>query len=1170
MRLSSIKLAGFKSFVEPTTIALDDDLTAVVGPNGCGKSNVIDAVRWVIGESSARQLRGQSLEDVIFAGSKTRQPVGRAVVELIFDNSDGQFGGSYAGFAEISIQREHSRRTGSKYRINGTRARRRDVQDLFFGTGLGGRASYALIGQGAVNRLIDARPEQIRDLLEEAAGISKYKERRRETENRISHTRDNLERLQDRIGETAERVETLASQAEAARDYQRLQTEQQRLRRGQLVLRWRYWRDRADAAQAEQQRQRQALGQYQADKHQADQELAQTESDRQSASDVVDAAQAAYYDAQAEAQRVAQAIEHARQWREQRDAERNRLVARAEDLTKRLEDARAGRQDKAGEAERLVADQPTAVEAEQQAAAELERAEAGVQRAERDRDALFDDGNNPQRDLESAERRQAEAQNARNNADTRLASRQAELDAVEVIDRTALADEEQSHSARRQSLDADAETRRACAGELDQASARIVEWQDELESARDAASALRAQLAAETRMKNVLTGGDDEALNDWLGSDTIDPVADHVVIEREWQLAVERALGDLLRSRLVDNLSVFGDRQAPPNSLRLMVESASDAGPEAATATDPNSLAARMTGPASLRAAADLLFPIADVPSALARRQQLADHQQFITPAGALIGRHALSLPGAEAATDSALHRERAIQALTAQLTDADERTARAESELGRWQQTRDEQRQRLATLDESLDERRQTLQTERAELDDRYRRADRAEARRDELASELSQGRQAYDAARADIEQAGAQITELRDAVDQFQVERDQRQSRLTGARETRDRARQALTGADKHRREIETRASRAEAEHSAAQTRVTEAERARDELGTQLAAFDAEGGQDVATPDEAARQTAEVEQQSADTRLKEARRALESADSARAEARDSERALDDQVSAAREADYAARTDLETAAARRDGFAEQLAEIEATAQPAVLAADMPDEAEAESWQKAENKISRQIESLGNVNLAAIDEHAEAEQQQRYLNEQYADLDQALATLNEAIDKIDRETRSRLKTTFDQVNEHFAAFFSELFGGGEAALERTESDWLATGVQVIARPPGKSRVALAMLSGGEKTLTALALLFALFELNPAPFCMLDEVDAPLDDANVERFCELVTRMAKRLQFVVITHNKTTMECPRTLHGVTMAEPGVSRLVRVDVDEALAMAESSTA
>ncbi|NNC24503.1 chromosome segregation protein SMC [Salinisphaera sp. USBA-960] len=1164
MRLSAIKLAGFKSFVEPTTIELDDDLTAVVGPNGCGKSNVIDAVRWVTGESSARQLRGQSLEDVIFAGSKTRKPVGRAAVELVFDNADGSLGGPYADYAEISIQREHNRRTGSSYRINGTRARRRDVQDLFLGTGLGGRASYALIGQGSVNRLIDAKPDQIRDLLEEAAGISKYKERRRETENRIAHTRDNLDRLSDRIEECEQRVESLATQAETASEYQRLQAEQQRVRRGQLALRWRDWRDRAVSTQAEQQRQAEILAARQADKTHADQRLTNAEAERQTAANAVDTAQTAYYDAQAEAQRLSQAVEHARRWREQREAERTRLATRAEELDERLETATAERERTAAETERVRAEKPDVDAAEQRVADELEQAEVAARNAERERDALFEGGDNPQLDLDSAERRYTEAKDRRHYAEQRLQARQRELDAVEVIDRDALARETDNLDARQQAIETETQTRAECASALEALATRIGECERELASARDTAGELRAEHAAETRMKNALTGGDDDAINAWLDTAGVDEqavaLAERVTIEAEWQTAVERVLGELLRARLVPDLSVFEHAEVPPSALQLAIDQRTDGGIRA------ESLATKLSGPAPLIAAAETLFPIADVASALARRSELSDPECFITPDGALIGPYALALPGREAETDGVIARERAIEAIEMRLHEADQRVADTEAELGRVQQNRDDKRDELAALDQSLDARRQALQRERDECDDRRRRADRAEARQRELESEISEARQTIHDADAEAEQNARRIAELRTEAERFQAERERCQYALTTARDNRDAARRALTEAEHRRRDIEARISRAESEKAAAESRVAEARRSREAISTQLAELSDTDNDASEAPTQADVDNAEAARAAAETRLRDARHALDAAESACAEARQHVSTLDEAVAAAREAGHTARTELETAAARRDGFAEQLAEIEPETDIAALADAMDAAEDADAWQAAQNKMSRQIEALGNVNLAAIDEHAEAVEQHRDLQSQHADLDQALATLNTAIEKIDRETRTRLKSTFDQVNEHFDAFFNELFGGGEATLERTESDWLVAGIQVIARPPGKPRVALAMLSGGEKTLTALALLFALFELNPAPFCMLDEVDAPLDDANVERFCRLIERMAERVQFVMITHNKTTMERPRRLHGVTMAESGVSRLVSVDIDAALAMAE----
>lgn len=1166
MRLTAIKLAGFKSFVEPTTIELEDNLTGVVGPNGCGKSNVIDAVRWVIGESSARQLRGQSLEDVIFAGSKTRKPVGRAAVELLFDNADGELGGPYADYAEISIQREHSRRTGSNYRINGTRARRRDVQDLFLGTGLGGRASYALIGQGAVNRLIDAKPDQIRDLLEEAAGISKYKERRRETENRIIHTRDNLDRLADRISETGERVDALAFQAQAAKEYQQLQAEQQRLRRGQLVLRWRYWRNRAETAHNEQKAQAEIYAARQTDKTRAEAYLEAAARDRQTASEAVDKAQTAYYDAQAEAQRIAQAIEYARQWALQRDAERRRLDTRCDTLEKQLIAARAERDQKANDLEQIKITQPDVIDSEQLRAGELEQAEAGVRSSERELDALYDAGPNPQTELESAERRYSEAINRRHNAEQRLSARQAELDTVQSIDPDVLRQHQHTLESAQCALENEARSRTECAEALDEAAEHIEACERDLQSIRDDVAALRARHAAERRMKNALTGSDNQAINDWLRNAGWDgdllPVAEHVRVEPKWQRAVERVLNELLRARLVPDFVAFNTEEQPPFAVRLLRDHEHTGG-----GVNPESLAAKLSGPAPLVAAAEFLFPVQDIATALSCCDKLDEPQRFITTDGELVGPGSLFLPGADAETEGAISREQDIQAIEQRQNETETRQSEIESKLAYWQRVKDSKRRTLRILDQSLDQRRQELQYRRDDLDEQTYRSQRAEARRRELQNELEQIRRLIHEADAEEQQSAQRISELRDEVADFEAKRKRCQEALTKAREIRDKARQSLTEATNRRREIEARMSRAETEYCAALERSEQTRHSLEEARTQLAELDESRQDDNSSMPEASDvEQAEATRDAAANKLREARHKFENAESRQAEARTDLAAIDNALGSAREAVYVARTELETAAARRDDFAEQLGETDPDCDIAELEADMPDKEEADTWQKAHNRVTRQIEGLGNVNLAAIDEHAEAVDHLHYLQTQHDDLNQALNTLNSAIEKIDRETRTRLKSTFEQVNEHFAAFFSELFGGGQATLERTESDWLAAGMQVIACPPGKPRVALAMLSGGEKTLTALALLFALFELNPAPFCMLDEVDAPLDDTNVERFCALVERMAVRVQFVVITHNKITMERPRRLHGVTMAESGVSRLVSVDLDDALAMTD----
>lgn len=518
MRLSQIKLAGFKSFVDPTTLSLASNLTSVVGPNGCGKSNVIDAVRWVTGESNARQLRGEALQDVIFNGSNARKPVGRASVELKFDNSEGKLGGEYGAFAEIAVRRELGRDGGSKYFINNTRARRRDVIDLFLGTGLGGRSNYAVIEQGAVNRLIEARPEDMRQILEEAAGISRYKERRRETENRIRHTRENLERLDDLIAEVSQRLTTLKRQAGNAEKYKELKADERRLRGELLTLRWQARAAEVETAEATLRDAEERLRVAISTRREADSAREATGTAQQAAMTEVQNRQAVFYDAQAHVGRIEQALEHAREVEQMRQRERQQLVDRLNSLGQR-HDA-----DREADAKR-VEEQATRQAERDAAAAELEAAQQRLAKAEDEAgraETAWDEFNagdhNPVQQLDAERARARYAAQQRDALGQRDAARRAERDQLPAVDASGIADAERDVEARSGQLEAERSRSAAAAETIEVLRSEIADIEKRLTDQRTELAERQAELASERKMQQAVLREDDEAINAWLAA----------------------------------------------------------------------------------------------------------------------------------------------------------------------------------------------------------------------------------------------------------------------------------------------------------------------------------------------------------------------------------------------------------------------------------------------------------------------------------------------------------------------------------------------------------------------------------------------------------------------------------------------------------------------------
>ncbi len=1171
MRLTHIKLAGFKSFVDPTTLSLASNLTGVVGPNGCGKSNVIDAVRWVTGESNARHLRGEALEDVIFNGSNARKPVGRASVELCFDNSQGTLGGEWASYAEISVRRELTRDGASKYTINNTRARRRDVVDLFLGTGLGGRSNYAVIEQGAVTRLIEARPEDMRQVLEEAAGISKYKERRRETENRIRHTRENLDRLNDLIGEITERLTTLKRQADSAEKYKTLKARERQLKTELLALKWQQEARAVETAQARLGQVEQELRAATTARRDALAAREQAGHDQHAAGEAVQASQAVYYDAQASVGRIEQALAHARTLAERLDKERQSLVDRMD---------RAARSRDTDETRLVALDREIARDQSQltQAGHEHEAArqnrqaaEQAADEAERIWDGLSQQTTNPIQQLEAERTRARYAQAELEKLATRRDKR---IEEYRGLDTAADADLD----AQREALAARQDAQAAETAEHEAAQARerrhleaAAEAEQTLADIRREISEAEAERAAARRMQQALLREDDTTLTAWFDEQGLGApagLARRIRFEAGYEHPAKAALGDWLAAFEIATPVNASQVTAWPGERLMLADGTAEPVDDdlAAPAEGLVPLARCIAGPAVvMRAAADI-FVATDTGTARAALPRLAAHQRIVTEAGILFGPGWLTTPPPEDDTDapSAYAREQRIAALEATIADAGERRDATAQRVDQEREQAAQATQARQALEQRLAERRRAIETAEAKLEGDVLRAGETQRRAGELEAEIDELDEQWATLNATHAQTQAQIDTLSEAAERFEAERSRARATLAEARRARDQARH--TAGEKRRRieQLESRRAQQATQREALVARIAENRDTVAALHDEIEAFDAAApaaASDSYTNDDLT--AAKQKREQAETALRQAREAAKTQEQTLEAARDDEMRAEQALEAVRERQNEARLALEAATTRRSGVVEQLREIGAA--PAPVIDQLPETATLADWQQAIETLERQIARLGAINLAAIDEYQEASERERYLAAQHQDLVEALETLEAAIARIDRETRQRFKQTYEQINDRFSAMFPELFGGGEAALTLTEQDWLTTGVRVMARPPGKRNASIQMLSGGEKTLTAVALLFALFELNPAPFCMLDEIDAPLDDANVARFCDLVRTMSDKVQFIVITHNKLTMELTEQLHGVTMAEPGVSRLVSVDIDTALGMA-----
>ena len=1169
MRLSTIKLSGFKSFVDPTTLHLPTNMTGVVGPNGCGKSNIIDAVRWVMGESSASRLRGDSLTDVIFSGSAARKPVSQATVELIFDNSDHTIAGEYAAFNEISVKRTVSRDGQSQYYLNGTKCRRRDITDLFLGTGLGPR-SYSIIEQGMISQIIEARPEDLRVYLEEAAGISKYKERRKETETRIRHTRENLDRLGDLREEVDKQLEHLRRQARQAEQYQALAAE-----RKVKDAEWKALQFRGLDGQLQGLRERLAqeetkLEQIIAGQREAEREIETGRVRREEDAEALNSAQAAVYQVGGVLARIEQQIQHQRE------------------LASRLNQARDEAASSLGELDRHIGDDrlrletlQLAVEEAQPQLEQLREDDVFKQEALREAEAALAHW---QQRWEAHGRQAAEASRAGEVERTRVdyldrqsldADRRREALAGERtgLDLAALAaafeEAQLRHETQKSALDGLNEQLDARKQEVSGLQEQQRGAQAELAEVRKQAQAARGRLSSLETLQQAALGQEQGAAVAWLkarGLDSAARVGESLSVEEGWENAVEGALGQLIEGVLVDAPGALIDGE--------LVEALADLGEgrialvaddSGAAAFAPTSLAARVQGPLAVRRLLARLHAAEDLADARRLLPTLAEGDSIITRAGERLGEGWVRVSRQGAARQGALLREREIQSLRAGIDELQQREAALEERLVQLrdrllaseQQREDAQRQ-LYLAHRSVSELAGQLQSQQGRMDSARQRIERIEAELAQLVQTLDGSREQAREARSRLEEAITSMGELESARQALEGERRQR----TEARDlARDAARASRDGSHALALALESQRSQIGALTQSLQRMDGQRGQLDSRLG-ELAAQLAHGDSPVQAL-ESEHQVALGERVRADRALGEARSLLEGIDNELRGFEQTRHQRDEQSLAQRERISQRRLDQQALALKAEQIVQAIVAEGLVLEEVVNT--LPEVADPAQWEQAVGQIDGRMRRLEPVNLAAIHECGEAEQRKTYLDAQNTDLTTALETLEEAIRKIDRETRGRFKDTFDRVNSGIQQLYPRLFGGGHAYLELTGEDLLDTGVAIMARPPGKRVSNISLLSGGEKAMTAVALVFAIFQLNPAPFCLLDEVDAPLDEANVGRFTGMVKEMSEKVQFLFVSHNKATMEAAHQLSGVTMREPGVSRLVSVDLDEAARLA-----
>ncbi|GFO71242.1 chromosome segregation protein [Bathymodiolus japonicus methanotrophic gill symbiont] len=1169
MKLEKIKLSGFKSFVDATTIPITGNLISIVGPNGCGKSNIIDAVRWVMGESSAKHLRGGSMADVIFNGSSGRKPVSTASVELIFDNSEGRAGGEFAKYNTIAIKRQVSRDGQSIYMFNGTKCRRKDITDLFLGTGLGAR-SYAIIEQGTISRVVEAKPDELRIHIEEAAGVTKYKERRNETEMRMRHTRENLERLDDVRDEVEKQLNHLHKQAEKAEKYTTLKIQERQLKLELLAMRWRAHQQMAEQLEVKLQDAAEAHNQLFMERKELEQTLEQKRLAYKTQQQAVDKQQGEYYHVVAEVSRLDQIIKHNEQSHEEAELELARLREQAEHLNVTLdEDLRQLDEIK----ESLLEAEESLLVAQEREDELLEiQSVAQEQRLawQQEWEAYKNQYANYREQAEVKRMLIAQLENQTFQMQSRLQRLQGEHDElnekgvqeeIETLDQSIQLIEEQ-----RDQTQIELDTVHLSITELRK---QIKQYHEVLHSDRSELQTIKGKVTSLEMLQQHAMGKDNQKLTHWLDRMTLTEnqrLAEFIDVEAGWDGAVETVLGTYLEAVCIDNAdSVIAELSSLSDESITLFETQ-----HSLTAEPVNGLVRlidKIKTPWNLHGLLTGIYCAESSEQAREIMSKLKPYESVITTQGTWMGYGWVRVTHDHDAKSGVLQREKELRLLKeeqielqARVVVTEEQLETAEEFLKQSERQREDSQQKYKQVSIELAQKNADFSAHSARVEQQQQRLAQVMNEMADINRELLDNTEAREEAVMIKEQAEEAMLaleetrlELEQNSDSLQTQSEQSDKLVNESRQQ-VHALQVNIASLKSSDALTTKQiERLHQQYQHARERIAELDK---KLHSTLEPMDDERYQ---------LETLQQNKDKFEQDLKQVRDQQQALEAEITESAEQYAAVQQHLEKKKELLDSIRFEQQESQVRQQTVTEQLDELEADAEKIIQT--IAAHADESAWKIKVDDLARQIERLGTINLTAIEEYKAQSERMNFLNEQNADLLEALETLEQAIAKIDEESRQRFKQTFDKINSGLQEKFPKLFGGGKAYLSLTDDDLLESGVNIIAQPPGKRNSSIHLLSGGEKALTAVALVFSIFDLNPAPFCLLDEVDAPLDEANVRRFSAMVEEMSASVQFLYISHNKVTMEIAQQLAGVTMKEPGVSRMVAVDIQEAVAMAEN---
>ena len=1165
MHLKNIKLSGFKSFVDPTTVPFEQNLIAVVGPNGCGKSNIVDAIRWVMGESSAKTLRGESMSDVIFNGSSTRKPVGQASVQLTFDNSDDAIGGEYAEYNEIAIKRVATRDGTSSYYLNNTKCRRKDITDVFLGTGLGPR-SYSVIEQGMISRFIEAKPDDLRVYIEEAAGISKYKERRRETENRIRHTRENLERVADLREEIGGQLEKLQRQAKAAERYKVLKQDE-RLNKAQLCAL--HWQALDEKMQGFEQLIKEAEVEIEkkvAEKRHFGSEIEKFRDAQTDASDELNEVQGGYYGLGAEIAKIEQSITHHKERYQQLQDDKLQIEQSSGELQ---QNTQADQRHLTELQQELASIEPQfnrARETYTQSAATLVETESTMTTWQQQWDDFTAAAAQAMQTAEVEQTRLQHAEQTIKALSVRIEKLTVEESACVYGD---LAVEIDQITVQQQQVEIDlnavVQSLTVATDEISRQRQQMETTNKEIDIAKEALQKAKGRYASLTALQQAAMGIEDEKIVKWLETNNLQQqprLLQQLQVDNGWEKAVETVLGSHLQAICIDDYAAAEQllNNAPDGTFEFFIADNNSTATAAA-----NLLLSKVNVNKNVATLLENIYCADSLASAKQIMPKLTENQSVVTKDGIWLSKQWLRVAKDKDEKSGILQRKRQLEELNAEIKTLETEVEKLQQQFQQAKQNLQQAEQKKETLQQQSNQVIQSFADVRAQYQVKQQQLQQMRQRARQLATELTEQRNNLQQQQILLEQSRKNWQQATEDADVYAKQKSELEMTGVEHRQRLLNSRQKAQGDAENKHQLEVRVEQLKPQIITLEESIQRAEKQLQVLFTRSTILKASLDKGEGPVAELQTQLEQIlnKRVTVEHELTEVRNKVENITHKIREFEESKEQCAQEVETMRRGLEEQRLQGRTIDIRKKTFEEQLVEIGYVLMDVLQ--DLPDEAVVAAWEEEAQRIANRISRLGAINLAAIDEYKIQEERKQYLDSQYDDLMEALTTLENAIRKIDKETRSRFKETFDKVNDGFQKLFPRVFGGGSAHLELTGEDLLDTGIGVIARPPGKRNTTIHLLSGGEKALTAVSLVFAIFQLNPAPFCLLDEVDAPLDDTNVGRFCSLVKEMSEKVQFLFISHNKLAIEMANQLTGVTMHEPGVSRIVAVDMEEAVQLA-----